>query len=229
MAATLLVLRDRVKALLNNDDFFTDTNLDIHINTSYHFHHAIVSDALQNRLVIEDFIDVVDGTRAYDLSTVKNSGRLPDQIVTAKYRGDGVSAVSYLDLKYETQTDNDDEFIRGTPEFYEIVGDDIVLKTIPNKTLTDGLKIRFVPYPVELVNDGDTVENSFDGLGEKCIAYYTVLLAKAQEETWDANSSSIQGFKASYEDLILRFKNNLEMRAFEEDEITAFDEEEQDA
>ena len=39
------------------DEFFSDANLDVHINASYKFHHAIVSDALQNRLVLVDFID----------------------------------------------------------------------------------------------------------------------------------------------------------------------------
>jgi len=222
MPASLLTLRDRVKVLLNNDDFFNDVNLDIHINTSYHFHHAIVSDALQNRLVIEDFIDTVDGTQKYNLNLVKNSGRLPDQVVNVKYKGSDIAAVSYLDLSYVSDFKTDDMTVRGIPSDYSIIGDDIVLSIPPNKTLVDGLKVFFVPYPVELVDDGDLIETSFDGLGEKCIIYYTVLMAKAQEETWDEGSSAITGFKNTYEDLILRYKNNLEMRAFEEDEIETF-------
>lgn len=222
MAATLLTLRDRLKVLLNNDDFFTDTNLDVHINASYHFHHAIVSDSLQNRLVIEDFIDTTDGTRAYDVDLVKNSGREVDQIVNVKYLGQDISSVSYIDLTYETTTKQDDISTKGFPQTYEIVGDDIVLGLTPNKTLTDGIKLRFVPFPETLVDDVDTIEGVFTGIGERCIIYYAVLMAKAQEETWDADSSAIAGFKSTYEDFILRFKNNLEMRAFEEDEIESF-------
>lgn len=220
---TLLQLRDRIKVLLNNDtDFFSDANLDIHINASYHFHHAIVSDSLQNRLAIVDFIDTVAGTQSYNVDLVKNSGRLPDQIINAKYKGSDIAAVSYLDLQYSTTNNTDDMTTRGIPQSYEIVGDDIVLGIPPNKTLTDGLKLIFVPHPVDLVDETDVIENVFNGLGERCITYYSVLMAKAQEETWDEGSSAILGFKTTYEDLILRFKNNLEMRAFEEDEVQSF-------
>ena len=223
MGATLLTLRDNVKVLLNNDDFFSDANLDVHINAAYHFHHAIVSDSLQNRLVIEDFIDTVVGQRTYPLVSVNNSGRNPDQIVNAKFFASDISAVTYLDMKYVTQTKFDDQNTRGIPDSYEIVGDDIVLGIPPNKTVANGIKIRFVPHPLDLALDTDEIEEVFIGIGQRCIVYYTVLMAKAQEETWDAGSTAIQGFKMTYEDLILRFKNNLEMRAFEEDEIESFD------
>jgi len=222
MGATLLTLRDDVKVLLNVDDFFSDANLDVHINAAYHFHHAIVSDSLQNRLVIIDFIDTVAGTRSYALSSVKNSGRLPDQVVNVKYFANDISAISYLDLKYTTQTGFDDQSTHGIPDSYEIVGDDVVLGVPPNKTSTDGLKIRFVPHPLDLTLDTDIIEDVFNGIGQRAIVYYSVLMAKAQEETWDAGSGAIQGFKITYEDLILRFKNNLEMRAFEEDEVESF-------
>ena len=222
MAATLLELRDQIKTLLNNDDFFTDANLDVHINASYHFHHGIVSDALQNRLAIVDFIDVVAGTQNYDVSLVKNSGRLPDQVISVKYKASDIAAVSYLDMSYVTTSKTDDMTVRGIPSDYSIMGDNIVLSIPPNKSSTDGLKVSFVPYPVDLVDDVDEVESAFNGLGEKCITYYAVLAAKAQEEIWDEGSSAVTGFKSTYEDFILRFKNNLEMRAFEEDEIQSF-------
>jgi len=223
MVATLLELRDEVKLLLNNDvDFFTDATLDTHINTAYVFHHGIVSDAFQNRLVIEDFIDTFSGTQSYALSLVKNSGRLPDQVVNVKYLGSDISSVNYLDLTYQDQTRTDDISTRGIPQSYEIVGNDIILGIPPDATLIDGLKIRFVPYPTELVADGDAIESAFDGLGKKCITHYSVLIAKAQEEAWEPGSAGVQGFKVTYEDLVLRFKNNLEMRAFEEDEVQSF-------
>lgn len=222
MAATLLELRTQTKVLLNNDDFFTDANLDVHINASYHFHHAIVSDALQNRLAIVDFIDVVAGQTNYDVSTVKNSGRLPDQIINVKFRASNITAVSYMDLTYVSTFKTDDMVLRGIPSDYSIIGDDIVTSIPPNKTLTDGLKITFIPYPLPLLLDTDEVEMSFTGLGEQCISYYAVLMAKSQEEIWDEGSSALAGFKSTYEDLVLRFKNNLEMRAFEEDEVQTF-------
>lgn len=222
MTATLLTIRNNVKVLLNNDDFFTDTNLDVHINASYHFHHAIVSDALQNRLVIEDFIDTTTDVITYDVSLVKNSGRIPDQIISVKYLGKDISSVSYLDLQYETKSKIDDLSTTGIPQTYEIIGEDIVLGLPPNTTLTDGLKVLFVPYPEDLTDDTDVTEQTFQGVGDQCITYYAVLLAKSQEEMWDAGSSALRGFKTSYEDLVLRFKNNLEMRAFEEDEIESF-------
>lgn len=222
MTATLLSLRTSVQVLLNNDDFFTDANLDVHINAAYVFHHAIVSDSLQNRFVIEDFIDTTAGTQEYDLSTVKNSGRIPDQIVSVKYLGSDISAVSYLDLVYFTGTKTDDMTTRGIPQSYEIIGENVVLGIPPNKTLTNGLKVNFVPFPIALAADIDVTEQVFQGIGDQCIIYYAVLMAKAQEETWDAGATSIQGFRSTYNDLILRFKNNLEMRAFEEDEIESF-------
>lgn len=222
MVATLLQLRDQVKVLLNNDTFFTDANLDVHINASYHFHHAIVSDALQNRLVIEDFIDTTDGTQKYNVNLVKSSGRLPDQIVNVKYKGSDIAAVSYLDLSYVSDFKTDDMTVRGIPSDYSIIGNDIVLSIPPNKSLVDGLKVLFVPYPLTLSIDADVIESAFDGLGEKCIIYYACLAAKSQEEMWDAGSSALRGFKSTYEDFVLRFKNNLEMRAFEEDEIETF-------
>ena len=222
MAATLLTLRNQVKVLLNNDTFFTDLNLDVHINASYFFHHAIVSDALQNRLAIIDFIDTTDDVQSYNVNLVKASGRLPDQIIEVKYKGSDIAAVSYLELQYQTTTKTDDMTTKGIPQSYEIVGNDIILGIPPNKTLTDGLKVTFVPYPVELVDDTDLIESAFDGIGEKCIVYYACLAAKSQEEMWDAGSSALQGFKSTYEDFVLRFKNNLEMRAFEEDEVQSF-------
>jgi hypothetical protein len=222
MAATLLELRDKAKALLNNDDFFTDSNLDIHINASYHFHHAITSDALQNRLAIIDFIDVVAGQTDYDVSTVKNSDRLPDQVIDVKYKASNIAAVSYLDMSYVTSFKTDDRTGRGIPSDYSIIGNNIVTSIPPNKSLVDGLKVTFVPYPLNLVNDTDEVDVAFTGLGEQCIAYYAVLMAKSQEEIWDEGSSALSGFKSTYEDLVLRFKNNLEMRAFEEDEVRTY-------
>lgn len=222
MVASLLTIRNRVKVLLNNDDFFTDTNLDIHINTSYHHIHATVSDALQNRLVLEDFIDTTEGVRNYNLNLVKNSGRNVDQVVSLKYSGNDISSISYLDLRYETQSKVDDLTTRGIPQSYEIIGDDIVLGLPPNKTITDGLKIQFIPYPNELVLDADITETSFQGIGDDCVVYQAVLMAKAQEETWDAGSSAVVGFQGILEKLMYRFQNNLEMRAFEEDEIESF-------
>lgn len=222
MSATLLTIRNRVKVLLNNDDFFTDANIDVHINASYEFHHAIVSDALQNRLVIEDFIDTEAGTVRYNLNLVKTSGRIPDQVVNLKYFASDISSVNYIDLQYETRSKIDDITSRGIPQTYEIIGDDIVLGLPPNKALTNGLKVLFVPYPNELTDDTDATEQTFQGMGDQCIVYYTVLMCKAQEETWDAGSTAIIGFKRTYEDLVLRFKNNLEMRAFEEDEVESF-------
>lgn len=222
MAASLLTLRNRVKVLLNNDDFFTDANLDIHINASYHFHHAIVSDALQNILAIEDFIDTTAGTREYDLNLVKDSGRKPAQVIDVKYGANDISTVSYLALEYQTNSRFDDLTTRGIPQDYSLVGNDIVLGLPPNKSLTNGLKVIFVPYPLDLALDTDETEEVFTGNGDHCIVYYTVLACKAQEETWDAGSSAISGFKSTYEDFIMRFKNNLEMRAFQQDEIETF-------
>lgn len=220
--STLLEIRDKVKVLLNNDGFFTDANLDIHINASYVFHHAIVSDALQNILAIEDFIDTTAGTPKYDLNLVKNSGRAPAQVIDVKYGANDISSVSYLALEYQTNTRYDDLTTRGIPQSYELIGNDIVLGLPPNRTITDGLKVTFVPYPNDLVLDTDATEQVFTGNGDQCIIYYTVLACKAQEETWDAGSSAVAGFKSTYEDFILRFKNNLEMRAFQQDEIETF-------
>lgn len=222
MAVTLLQLRNKVKTLLNNDDFFTNVNLDIHINAAYFFHHAIVSDALQNRLALVDSIDIVSGQRDYALSAVKTSGRIVDQIINLKYKAADMSAISFRDLRYETRSNVDDISTTGTPQSYEIMGENISLDPAPNKAITDGLQVTFVPYPETLVNDADEIELSFTGLGADCVAYYAVLAAKAQEETWDVDSSAIVGFKKTYEDMVLRFKNNLEMRAFEEDEIETF-------
>ena len=52
-----------------------------------------------------------------------------------------------------------------------------------------------------------------------------MILAKSQEESFDANSTALQGWVSTYEALVLRFKNNLEMRAFEQDDIKSFDSE----
>ncbi len=222
MAATLLDLRNEVKTLLNNDDFFTDANLNIHINASYREHYGIVRDGLQNILAIEDFIDTTANTRNYDLNSVKTSGREPFQIINVKYLGSDISSISYLDLTYETRTKQDDISTTGIPQTYEIVGNEVILGLPPNKTLTDGLKIRFVPFPIKLVDDADEIEFIFTGDGEDCIIYFAVMLAKAQEETWDPGSGAAGHFLNLYEKLLFRFKNGIEMRAFEEDEIETF-------
>ena len=222
MGSTLLALRTDVKLLINSDDFFTDATLDVHINASFKMHHGIVSDALQNILALDDFIDVVEGTRDYALSTVKTSGRTPAQIINVKYLADNSSSVEYYDLSYETQTNTNDISTKSVPGTYEVIGSNIVLGTIPSETLTNGLKVRFVPDPEDLSSDSSTVDDIFNGSGDNCIVYYAVMLAKIQEETWDPGSAAGNAFRGIYEDFVRRFKNNLEMRVFEEDEIRSY-------
>lgn len=219
MGSTLATLRTDVKILLNNDDSFTDVNLNIHINASFKFHHGIVSDALEDILIITDFIDVVADTREYNLSAVKTSSRVPAQVKNVKYLANLSGLIDYYDLKLESQQDRDDFSLQGIPETYEVIGSQIVLGSLPSETLTNGLKVRFVPVPTDLSLDTSTVDDIFNGHGDTCIKYYAVMLAKIQEETWDPGTAASRAFKGIYEDFVLRFKNGLQNRTHEDDEV----------
>jgi len=223
MAITLLDLRDQVKALLNNDtDFFTDVNLDYHINASYYKHLDVLSNVLQDRLAIIDFIDTTAGVQSYNLNLVKTSGRIPSQVTDAKYLGSDISSVSYLNLKAQSQMNTDDMTTRGIPQSYTIIGKEIVLGIPPNKTLTDGLKITFVPYPETLTDDADEIEEDFLGTGQNCLVYFAVMACKAQEGLWDPGTFAAQSFASLYEKHLYDFKESMALRMYEEDEIESF-------
>jgi len=223
MGATLLQLRDQVKRLLNNDDFFSDLVLDDHINTSYYHHHAVVTDALEHILALQDFIDTTTNVRKYDLSLIKTTGRIVDQLIRLEYFGSDISSISYSTMAYQTRDNEDEVSTFGVPQTYELIGNEIIVDPPPNKDLVDGLRLTFNPHAETLVDPTDTIEDVFIGPGERCIVHFAVMIAKQQEELWDPQTSAAGGFSRNYEALLFRFKNNLEMRAFEEDEIESFD------
>jgi len=220
MARKLSDLRTQLRALLNNDDFFGDGTLgngtlDLHINTAFEFLYEHVLEAQEKFFMIPTTLDVVKNER---LIAVPPDMKSTDKVQITE------DQVEFQYLNYLTQRDTF-ESNQAQPAWYEIVGNFYRLHPSPQKSVTNGLHVDYVPNPVELVADDDTVpDRPWRGLGERCILWRAMSLARAQEETHSAGATGADGTMGNLTKMEQIFLEGLENQGVVKDEIIDFEE-----
>jgi len=212
MGATLAVMRTRVKNLLLDDDFFSDAVIDGHINDAYNIHFDLVKEILEDYFMKVELIDVVADA---------NELTLPTDFSQLKTLGFSEDGESYAQLDYVTM-DGFEPSSKGSPNRYDLVGENVIVFPVPDSAITDGFKLRYTHEITALAADPDTVEDVFNGTGQTCIEHWAVILAKGMEGLWSPGSTDARGFFSSYNDARQRFLNKLEMRTHQDPEIEAF-------
>lgn len=186
MPTALSVVRADVKLLLNNDTFFSDAMLNLHINAGYSYLYDRILSTKQNFFSTSEDQNIVQNQRDYPVPSDMREHK------SVEYTED---KISYILLKYRTQRITEPPS-QATPFSFEIDGNIIRVLPPPNKASVDGLRVRYIPNITRLVDDADTIPDiPWAGLGLECVRWRSVLNAKSQEELFSTDATDLGGFR----------------------------------
>lgn len=228
--ATLAQLRTRVRSYLDApdplDSFWSDTELNNWINQAYYFSYMELVQAYEGYFAQQTYYNIVSGTDTYALPADFSKFRLLERVV------DNTATIPLIEFE-RIETANLLSTFTATNIFlptFRFFGNNFILEPLPQVSITNGLRLEYVPIPTQLTLDADTPAASYLEHWQELIVLKAVISAKLKEEMTGGGGTDMGPFQSMLESWEQKVKDAVAKRAqtrvyttqFGLDETTSF-------
>jgi hypothetical protein len=209
--ATLLELRTRVRSYLDEPDarFWTDAELNNWINQAYFFAYMEFVQAFENYFATVVFQNITAGVDTYALPANFDKFRLLERVINN-------TVTIPLQEFNRIETSNLISSFTATNSYlptYRFVGPNFVLEPMPQVTITNGLRLEYVPGAAPLVADGDSPVSTFLNQWQELIVLKAVVSAKLKEEMTGNQGADLGPFQVMLETWENKVKDAIALRS----------------
>lgn len=208
--ATLGALRGRVRSYLDEPTaaFWSDAELNNYINQAYFYNYMELVDAYENYFAQVVSINIVAGTDTYALPANFDKIRLLERVV------DNAVTIPLQEFN-RIEASNLINTFTATNLFlptYRFSGGNFILEPMPQVSITNGLRLEYVPAPVAMAIDADQPNANFLDHWQEIIVLRAVISAKLKEEMTGNQGADLGPFQTMLTNWENKVKEALEQR-----------------
>lgn len=195
-------LRGRVRQYLDEITpfYWTDIEINEWINQSYFYYYMWVLQSYDSYFAKDTLINIVASQPKYPMPSDLFKIRLLERVY----------ATFTVPLRYfeRMETANiiaNTNFSNLYLPTYRFEGNNIVLEPTPDVSITNGLRLEYIPEPIKMVLDTDTPDADYSKMWEEPIVLRAAISAKQKEEAvanTGTDMASLSALLQNYEQTI---------------------------
>lgn len=175
-----LQLRERVRGYLDEPvaAFWTDAELNNWINQGYFFYYQWVVMSFDGYFAEETNLNIVANQALYPMPANFYKIRLLERIFSTF-----TVPLRVFDRMESANMTSNTNFSNLYLPTYRFEGSSVVLEPTPGLSITNGLRLEYVPQPVQMNLDSDSPDPDFLVMWEETIVLRAAIAAKMKEES----------------------------------------------
>lgn len=217
--STLLQLRTRVRAYLDEPapgvgsnliNYWTDAEINNWINQAYNYYYIQVAQSYSGYFTKETLINIVAAQNLYPVPVDFWDVRLLERVF-ATYT---IPLRLFERMESPNITANSNFSNIYTPT-YRFEGQNILLEPTPDTSITNGLRLEYLPTPILMILDTDSPNAGFIQFWEEPVVLRAAIACKQKEEAVVNSGTDVGTLTAMLQNWEQLVKESVEQRSMQ--------------